>query len=80
MHLSGPLRGVVSKGSTASDSLSFKAGRADDLIAIAEVDHQGMVHWSSTSLVRVTALRADSITVRLTGFPEGRLAWTQLGS
>ena len=27
---SGPLRGVVSKGSTASSSLSSKAGRADD--------------------------------------------------
>ena len=45
------------------------------VIAIAEVDPQGMVHWS-TPLVRVLALRADSIVVRLTGFPEGRLART----
>ena len=28
--MSGPLRGVVSKGSTTSGSLSSKAGRADD--------------------------------------------------
>ena len=49
------------------------------VIAITEVDPQGMVHWS-TPLVRVPALRANSIVVRLTGFPEGRLAQTQLGS
>ena len=30
MHLSGPSRDVVSKGSTASGSLSSDAGRADD--------------------------------------------------
>ena len=30
MHLSGPPRGVFSKGSIASGSLSSKAGRADD--------------------------------------------------
>ena len=30
MHLSGPSRDVVSKGSTASGSLSSEAGRADD--------------------------------------------------
>ena len=30
MHLSGPSRDVVSKGSMASDSLSSEAGRADD--------------------------------------------------
>ena len=29
MHLSGPSRGVVSKGSTTNDSLSPKADRAD---------------------------------------------------
>ena len=48
------------------------------VIAIAKVDPQGMVH-RSTPLVRVLALRADSIAVRLTGFPEGRLARTQSG-
>ena len=42
------------------------------VIAIVEVDPQRMVHWS-TPLVRVPALRDDSIVVRLTGFPEGRL-------
>ena len=30
MHLSGPLRGVTSKGSTSRGSLSSKAGWADD--------------------------------------------------
>ena len=37
------------------------------VISIAEVDPQGMVHWS-TPLVHVPALRVDSIVVRLTGF------------
>ena len=37
MHLSDPSRGVVSKGSTASGSLSLKADRALTVIAIAEV-------------------------------------------
>ena len=49
------------------------------VIAIAKVNPQGMVQWS-IPLVRVLALRADSIVVRLTGFPEGRLARTQSGS
>ena len=49
------------------------------VIAIAEVDPQGVVHWS-IPLVRVLALRADSIVVRLTDFPEGRLARTQSGN
>ena len=49
------------------------------VIAITEVDPQGMVHWS-TPLIRVPALRADSIVVQLTGFPEGQLARTQSGS
>ena len=30
MHLSGPSRDVVSKGSTANGSLSLKAGRAEN--------------------------------------------------
>ena len=45
------------------------------VIAIAEIDPQGMVYWS-TPLVNVPALRVDSIVVRLTGFPEGRLSLT----
>ena len=49
------------------------------LIAIAEVDPQGMVYWN-IPLVRVLALRVDSIVVRLTDFPEGRLARTWSGS
>ena len=49
------------------------------VIAIAEVDPQGVVH-RRIPLVRVLALRADSIVVRLTDFPEGRLARMQLGS
>ena len=49
------------------------------VIAITEVDPQGMVHWS-IPLVRVLVLRADSIVVRLTDFPEGRLARMQSGS
>ena len=49
------------------------------MIAIVEVDPQGMVHWS-TPLVRVPALRADIIVAQLTSFPEGRLARTQLGN
>ena len=49
------------------------------MIAIVEVDPQGMVH-RNTPLVHVPALRADSIVMRLTGFPEGRLAQTQSGS
>ena len=40
------------------------------VIAIAEVDPRGMVHWS-TPLVRVPTFRDDSIAVQLTGFPEG---------
>ena len=43
------------------------------MIAIAEVDSQGMVRMN-TPLVHVPVLRADSIVVRLTGFPECRLA------
>ena len=49
------------------------------VIAIAEVDPQGVVHCS-IPLVRVLALRVDSIVVRLTDFLEGRLARTQSGS
>ena len=49
------------------------------VIAIAEVDPQGMVHWS-IPLVRVLALRYDSIIMQLTDFPESRLARTQSGS
>ena len=49
------------------------------VIAIAEVDPQGMVHWS-IPLAHVPALRAYSIVVRLTGFPEDELARTQSGS
>ena len=55
-----------------------RAGRMT-VIAIVGVDPQGMVYWS-TPLVRVPALRADSIAARLTGFLEGRLARTQSGS
>ena len=40
------------------------------VISIAEVNPQGVVHWS-IPLVRILALRADSIVVRLTDFPEG---------
>ena len=49
------------------------------VIAIAKVGSQGMVHWR-TPLIRVPTLRDDSIVLRLTGFPEGRLARTQSGS
>ena len=49
------------------------------VIAIAKVDPQRMVHWT-IPLVRVFALRTDNIVVRLTDFPKGRLARTQLGS
>ena len=49
------------------------------VISIAEVDPQGMAHWN-IPLVRILALRADSIVVRLIDFPEGRLAWTESGS
>ena len=49
------------------------------VIAIVEVDPQGVVHWS-IPLVRVLGLRADSIFVRLINFLEGRLAQTQSGS
>ena len=49
------------------------------VIAIAEVDPQGMVHWS-IPLVRVLALRVDSFVVWLTDFLEGRLARMQSGS
>ena len=49
------------------------------MIAIAEVDPQGVVHWS-IPLVRVLALRVDSIVVQLNDFLEGRLARTQSGS
>ena len=44
-----------------------RAGRMT-VIAIVEVDPQGMVHWS-IPLVRVPALRVDSIVVRLNWFP-----------
>ena len=49
------------------------------VIAIAEVDPQGVVH-RRIPLARIFALGADSIVVRLTNFPEGRLAGTQSGS
>ena len=49
------------------------------VIAISEVDPQGMVQCSIL-FVRVLALRADSIVMRLTDFHEGRLARTQSGS
>ena len=49
------------------------------MIAIAKVNPQGMVRWS-TPLVRVPAMRVDGIVVRLTGFLEGRPARTQSGS
>ena len=44
MHLSGPSRGVASKGSTVNGSLSPKADRQMTVIAIAEVVPQGVVH------------------------------------
>ena len=44
MHLSGPSRGVVSKGSTASGSLSPKADREMIVIAIAEVGYKWVVY------------------------------------
>ena len=55
-----------------------QAGRMT-VIAIAGVDPQGMVHWS-TPLVRVPTMRVDSIVARLAGFPEGLHARTQSGS
>ena len=59
MHLSGPSRDVVSKGSTTNDSLSSEAGRA---IAIAGVDPQGVVRWS-TRFDRAPTVRVDSTVV-----------------
>ena len=49
------------------------------LIAIAGVDPQGLVHWG-TRFTRVPAVRVDSTTVPLTGFPEDQLARTRSGS
>ena len=44
MHMSGPSRGVVSKGSTASGSLSPRWIGQMTVIAIAEVGPQWVVH------------------------------------
>ena len=44
MHLSGPSRGVVAKGSTASGSRPPRRIGQMTVIAIAEVDPEGMVH------------------------------------
>ena len=55
-----------------------RAGRMT-VIAIAGVDPQGMVHWS-TRLVHALAVRVDSTAARLTSFLEGRLARTLSGS
>ena len=79
MHLSGPLRGVASKGSTASGSLSSEEGGRMTMIAIARVDPQGVVHWSAR-LARVPTVRVDSTVERLTSFPEDQLVQTQSGS
>ena len=49
------------------------------VIAIAGVDPQGLVHWS-TRFARVPVVRVDSTVVRLTGFPEYQLVQTQSGS
>ena len=49
------------------------------VIAIAGVDPQGVVHWS-TRFARVPAVRVDSTVVQLTGFPEDQLVQTQSGS
>ena len=49
------------------------------VIAIAGVDPQGGVHWS-THFARVPAVRVDSTVVQLTGFPEDQLVQTQSGS
>ena len=69
MYLSDPSRGVVSKGSIASGSLSPRRIGQMSVIVIDEVDPQGVVHWS-IPLVCVLALRADSIVVRLSDFLE----------
>ena len=42
------------------------------VIAIARVDPQGVVHWS-TRFARVPIVRVDSTIERLTGFPEDQL-------
>ena len=49
------------------------------VIAIAGVDPQGVVHWS-TRFARVPAVRVDSTTAQLAGFPEDQLAQTRSGS
>ena len=49
------------------------------VIAIARVDPQGVVHWS-TRLACIPAVRVDSTVERLTGFPEDQLIQTQSGS
>ena len=49
------------------------------VIVIARVDPQGVVHWS-TLFARVLAVRVDSTTARLTGFPEDQLARKRSGS
>ena len=55
-----------------------RAGRMT-VIAIAGVDPQGVVHWS-TRFARVPTVRVDSTTARLACFPEDQLARTRSGS
>ena len=43
------------------------------VIAIARVDPQGVVHWS-TRFAHVPTVRVNIIVVRLIGFPEDQLA------
>ena len=79
MHLSCLSRGMASKGSTVSGSLSSKVGWADDCDCYCR-------GWASEdgslehSLVRTPLPRVDSIVMRLTGSPGDRPARMQSGS
>ena len=76
MHLSGPSRGVASKGQQPAALYPPRWAGRMIVIAIAGVDLQGVVHLS-TRFARVSAVRVDSTTARLTGFPEDQLAQTR---
>ena len=62
MHLSGPLRACFPRDQLLVARCPPRQVGRMTVIAISEVDPQGMVHWS-TPIVCVPALRADSIVM-----------------
>ena len=79
MHMSDPSRDKVSKGSTASGSLSSEASRTDDCNCYCEVGPQGVLP-RRCRLECAPVVRVDSTATQLTGFLGDQLASIQSGS